>query len=182
MSGVTTSFIANNERVTPMSLWMHWWNAIWRLRPAFSRLQTFLWFATAVAGFAARTDMLGVTSIVRALNLDARCYNALRDSFHSPAVKLDRLTALWTQLALRLFPQILRVNGRCVLVGDGIKVAKCGRKVPGVKLLHQQSESIAKIDQRQRPRRRGHEKMLRHGSRPGKGSWLLTVCQRRRRC
>jgi hypothetical protein len=27
---------------------------------------------------------------------------------------------------------------------------------------------IAKIDQRQRPRRRGHEKMLRHGSRPGK--------------
>ena len=33
----------------PMSLWMHWWNAIWRLRPAFSRLQTFLWFATAVA-------------------------------------------------------------------------------------------------------------------------------------
>ena len=35
--------------LTPMSLWMHWWNAIWRLRPAFSRLQTFLWFATAVA-------------------------------------------------------------------------------------------------------------------------------------
>jgi hypothetical protein len=22
---------------------MHWWNAIWRLRPAFSRLQTFLY-------------------------------------------------------------------------------------------------------------------------------------------
>jgi len=54
-----------------MSLWINWWNAIWRLRPAFSRLQTFLWFATAVAGFTVRTDMLGVTSIVRALNLDA---------------------------------------------------------------------------------------------------------------
>jgi hypothetical protein len=26
-----------------MSLWLHWWNAIWRLRPAFSRLQTFLY-------------------------------------------------------------------------------------------------------------------------------------------
>src|SRR3954469_23416570 len=50
-----------------MSLWMHWWNAIWRLRPAFSRLQTFLWFATAVAGFTVRTELLGVTSIVRAL-------------------------------------------------------------------------------------------------------------------
>ena len=127
-----------------MSLWMHWWNAIWRLRPAFSRLQTFLWFATAVAGFTVRTDMLGVTSIVRALNLDARCYNTLIDCFHSSAVKLDRLTALWTQVVLRLFPQPLRVNGRCVLVGDGIKVPKCGRKMPAVKLPHQQSESNTK--------------------------------------
>ncbi len=33
-----------------MSLWIPWWNAIWRLRPAFSRLRAFLWFATAVAG------------------------------------------------------------------------------------------------------------------------------------
>ena len=58
-----------------------------------------------------RTDMLGVvTSIVRALNLDARCYNTLIDHFHSSAVKLDRLTALWTQVVLRLFPQPLRVQ------------------------------------------------------------------------
>ena len=32
--------------------------------PGVLRLETFLWFATAVAGFAVRTDMLGVTSIV----------------------------------------------------------------------------------------------------------------------
>ena len=38
----------------------------------------------------------------------------------------------------------LRVNGRCVLVGDGIKVPKCGRKMPAVKLLHQPSESNTK--------------------------------------
>lgn len=48
-----------------MSLWINWWNVIWRLRPAFSRLQAFPWFATAVAGFTVRTDLLGVTSIVR---------------------------------------------------------------------------------------------------------------------
>src|SRR4029077_13363259 len=64
--------------------------------------------------------------------------------FPNSAVKLDRLTALWTQLVLRLFPQKLRVNGRGVLVGDGIKVPKCGRKMPAVKLLHQQSESNTK--------------------------------------
>ena len=55
--------------------------------------------------------MLGVTSIVRALNLNARYYNALVDHFHSAAVKLDQLTALWAQVVLRLFPQPLRING-----------------------------------------------------------------------
>ena len=137
-----------------MSLWLHWWNAIWRLRPAFSRLQTFLWFATAMAGFTVRTDMLGVTSIVRALNLNARYYNALVDHFHSAAVKLDQLTALWTQVVLRLFPQPLRINGRLVLVGDGIKIPKCGRKMPAVKRLHQQSESNTKPEYISAPQRR----------------------------
>lgn len=127
-----------------MSLWIPWWNAIWRLRPAFSRLRSFLWFATAVAGFTVRTELLGVTSLVRALKLEARFYNKLLDHFHSSAVQLDRLAALWTHTVLRLFPQPLRVNGRCVVVGDGIKVPKCGRKMPGVKLLHQQSESNTK--------------------------------------
>jgi hypothetical protein len=127
-----------------MSLWIAWKNAIWLLRPAFSRLRSFLWFATAVAGLAVRTELLGVTSIVRALKHKPRYYNPLLESFHSSAVKLDRLSGLWTQAVLRLFPQPLRVNGRRVLVGDGIKIPKCGRKMPGVKLLHQQSDSNTK--------------------------------------
>ena len=45
---------------------------------------------------------------------------------------------------LRLFPDPLRVNGRLVLVGDGIKVPKRGKKMPAVKLLHQQSDSNTK--------------------------------------
>jgi hypothetical protein len=127
-----------------MTLWMAWWDAIWLLRPAFSRLRSFMWFATAVAGLTVRTELLGVTSIVRALKLRPTLYNKLRDSLHTNAVQLDRLSALWTQAVLRLFPDPLRVNGRRVLVGDGIKVAKSGRKMPGVKLLHQQSDSNTK--------------------------------------
>lgn len=124
-----------------MSLWMAWWDAICLLRPAFSRQRSFIWFATAVAGLTVRTERLGVTSIVRALKLRPALYNKLRDSFHSNAVQLDRLSALWTQAVLRLFPDPLRVNGRRVLVGDGIKVAKSGRKMPGVKRLRQQSDT-----------------------------------------
>jgi hypothetical protein len=96
----------------PLSLWGSWWNAIQSLRPAFSRLRAFMWFATIVAGMTVRTELLGVTSIVRALNLRPNLYNPLRKHFHSSAVKLDRLSALWVQAVLRLFPSPVSVNGR----------------------------------------------------------------------
>jgi hypothetical protein len=128
----------------PPSLWGFWWDAIRSLRPAFSRLSSFLWFATIVAGLTVRTELAGVTSIVRALNLRPQFYNKLLDNFHSSALKLDRLSALWVQAVLHLFPLPLRVNGRLVLVGDGIKIGKRGKKMPAVKLLHQQSESNTK--------------------------------------
>src|SRR5277367_7089522 len=129
------------DRGLPLSLWGIWWNAILLLRPAFSRLRTFMWFATAVAGLTVRLELLGVTSIVRALNLRPRLYTKLLDHFHSSGINLDRLSALWTQAVLQMFPHLVRVNGRLVLVGDGIKTPKRGRKMPAVKLLHQQSDS-----------------------------------------
>ncbi len=127
-----------------MALWISWWNAISLLRPAFNRLRTFMWFATCVAGITVRTDSLGVTSIVRALKLHARFYHKLLDTFHSKAVKIDELCALWVRVVLQLFCDPLRINGRLVLVGDGIKVAKRGKKMPAVKLLHQESDSNTK--------------------------------------
>ena len=132
------------DREQPLSLWAIWWNAIQLLRPGFSRLRTFMWFVIAVAGLTVRVDLLGVTSIVRALNLRPRLYTKLLDHFHSSGIKLDRLSALWAQAVLRLFPSLVWVNGRLVLVGDGIKAPKRGKKMPGVKLLHQQSESNTK--------------------------------------
>jgi len=95
------------DREPPLSLWGIWWNAILLLRPAFSRLRTFMWFVTAVAGLTVRVDLLGVTSIVRALNLRPRLYTKLLDHFHSSGVKLDRLSALWAQAVLQLFPALL---------------------------------------------------------------------------
>jgi len=132
------------DREQPLSLWAIWWNAIQLLRPGFSRLRTFMWFVIAVAGLTVRVDLLGVTSIVRALNLRPRLYPKLLDHFHSSGIKLDRLSALWAQAALKLFPHLVRFNGRLVLVGDGIKAPKRGKKMPAVKLLHQQSESNTK--------------------------------------
>jgi len=125
-------------------LWNRWWTLVCELRPACSRARTFLWMAVWLAGMATRKDLLGVTSIVRALGLKPTYYDRLLDFFHSPALDLGRLTSVWCALVFRNSPRILRVNGRAVLVGDGIKVAKSGRKMPGVKKLHQESDSNTK--------------------------------------
>jgi len=103
-----------------------------------------MWFATVVAGLMVRPELRGVTSIIRALNLRPKLYDPLRKHFHSSAIKLDQLAALWTQAVLRLFLSPVRVNGRLVVVGDGIKVPKRGKKMPAVKLLHQQSNCSTK--------------------------------------
>ena len=125
-------------------LWNHWWNLVCELRSACARTRTFLWMALCLAGIATRKDLQGVTSIVRALGLAPACYDRLLDLVHSPALDLNKLTRAWRGLVFRAHPGILRVNGRPVLVGDGIKVAKAGRKMPGGKKLHQQSESNTK--------------------------------------
>jgi hypothetical protein len=126
------------------TLWNACWCAILPLRAALSYQATFMWFATIVVGMMVRSELRGVTSIVRALNLRPDRYNPLRRCFHSTAIKLDQLTALWVQAVLRLFTNPVRVNGRLVLVGDGVKAAKRGRKMPAVKLLHQQSNCSTK--------------------------------------
>jgi len=128
-----------------LSLWLEWWGHVRQLAAAFSRRRTFLWFALCVAGITVRKDLAGVTSIVRALGLRDGYYDRLLDCFHSTAINLDRLTVLWTQLVRRCCaPFLLVVNGRLVLLGDGLKAPKAGKKMPAVKKLHQESDSNTK--------------------------------------
>jgi hypothetical protein len=127
-----------------MKLWYEWWRWCAPLRGACARRTTFLWMAVALVGFSVRQDLWGVTSFVRALGLQAVCYDRILDFFHSPALNLEALTRLWAALVMNLHPGLVRCNGRPVLVADGIKIGKAGKKMPGVKRLHQQSESNTK--------------------------------------
>jgi hypothetical protein len=124
-------------------LWRNWWELVCQLKGACARTRTFSWMVVCLMGMTLRTDLMGVSSIVRALGLVPTCYDRILDFFHSPALCLDKLTRLWRRL---VFQQsgVLRVGGRPVLVGDGIKVAKSGKKMPAVKKIHQQSESNTK--------------------------------------
>jgi len=127
-----------------MALWIRWWEVVRQFRPVFSRTRTFLWFAAVVAGMTIRGDLMGVTSFVRSLGLQESCYDRILDFFHSKGLDLGKLTIAWTALLLRIHPDLVRANGRLVLLGDGMKVPKSGKKMPAVKLLHQESESNTK--------------------------------------
>ena len=127
-----------------MRIWTEWWSWVEPLRAVCSRSRSFLWLLAAIAGISIRSDLLGVTSIVRALGLGGHCYDRLLDFFHSKAVDPDALCRCWVKTVFARMPGIHRVNGRPVLLGDGIKIPKRGRKMPAVKLLHQVSESNTK--------------------------------------
>jgi hypothetical protein len=47
-----------------VELWSQWWLVVWQLRPACSRLHSFLWFAACVAGMTVRADLLVVVAHV----------------------------------------------------------------------------------------------------------------------
>ena len=126
-------------------LWLAWLRAVQSLRPACTRTTTFLWLVVVLAALCLRPDLAGVTSLVRALGLSDASYYCLLHFFHSPALNLDRLTQLWRQTAQGLFRRhLVRVKGRPVVLVDGLKRPKEGRKMPAVKSLHQESRCNAK--------------------------------------
>ena len=126
-------------------LWLAWWRAVQRLRPACHRTTTFLWLAVVLAAFCLRPDLAGVTSLVRSLGLANGTYYCLLHFFHSPALPVEALTAAWLNTVRQLLARRwVRVNGRPVVLVDGLKRPKEGRKMPGVKSLHQESDCNAK--------------------------------------
>ena len=126
-----------------MKLWTQWLQAVRLLRPACHRTRTYLWMVLVLMGLCCRADNAGVTSFVRVLNLRAEAYHRFLHLFHSNGLDLDVLTACWVRLCLVLF-RPFRVGQHLVCLADGIKAPKEGKRMPAVKLLHQQSASNTK--------------------------------------
>ena len=84
-------------------IWVSWIAVVCQLRSAFSRSKTYNWFVLILAGLTVRTDLMGVSSLVRALHLKGSTYQSLLDFFHSDAIDLRKLTRLWTNVCLRIF-------------------------------------------------------------------------------
>lgn len=130
-----------------MNLWNAWFNCVKELQPACKRNRTFFWMLVFLMAVSIRcNDLAGVTSIVRILGLTPLCYDRLLDFLHSPALQLEQLYKLWIRWVLQHFVNKLMVNGYIVLITDGIKIAKEGKKMPGVKFVHQNSNSNSKAE------------------------------------
>ena len=112
-------------------------------RRHFSREGCFKWFVVAVFALMLRGDKLGVTSVIRDLDLSYKCYENLLHFFRSRAFCLQSLREQW-YITVRNSTMLHRVNGRTVLVGDGVKQSKEALKMPGVKKMVQESETCSK--------------------------------------
>jgi hypothetical protein len=90
-----------------------------------------------------RTDLLGVTSLARSLGGKSKVYDCLLGFFASNAINLNTVARIWGGF-LSSHKLALKVNGRILLVVDGIKAPKSGWRMPVVKRLHQQASSNTK--------------------------------------
>ena len=113
------------------------------LRGVFHRRRAFDWFVLVTWALMLRLDMAGVTSIVRCWGLAPKEYYNLLHFFHSEAFCVKDLCSAWmNQVMTHLDP--VRINGSALVLADSIKVGKAGQRMPGVKLLHQESEDNSK--------------------------------------
>ncbi|MBA7647744.1 IS4 family transposase ISCku4 [subsurface metagenome] len=128
-----------------MELWRAWFGCVRKLKPSCTNCRTFLWLIAVLAAFSIRSEIVGVTSFIRCLGLEENCYYLLLHFFHSNAVVLSELSRLWVGLCFRIFaPFMCLLDNRILILVDGLKIPKEGRKMPAVKLLHQESQSNSK--------------------------------------
>ena len=109
----------------------------------FSRKASFRWFVTIIIGFMLRSDKLGLTSVIRDLALSPHCYLSMIHFFRASSWSLDSIRLRWFSVVRDDFP-LYKEGSFHVLVGDGVKQSKEGRRMPGVKKLFQESENSAK--------------------------------------
>ena len=118
-------------------------NVLCYFESCFSRKAAFNWFVTITIGLMLRSDKLGVTSVIRDLALNPGCYDSMLHFFRASSWSLEEIRKRWFS-AVKLYAPLYKEGNYHVLVGDGVKQPKEGRRMPGVKKLFQESENSAK--------------------------------------
>lgn len=109
-------------------------NVLCCFESCFSRKAAFRWFVMITIGLMLRSDKLGVTSVIRDLALRPDCYDSMLHFFRASSWSLDEIRKCWFS-AVKEYAPLYTESGFYVLVGDGVKHSKEGRRMPGVKKL-----------------------------------------------
>jgi hypothetical protein len=112
-------------------------------REAFTRTKSHECFIIIIIGIIIKNDGIGITSIIRELSIDPRYYENLIHFFRSYSWTLEKISKSWAK-TIKNNSKLLRIREFNVLIGDGIKVCKEGKKMPGVKKHHQDSENSSR--------------------------------------
>lgn len=112
-------------------------------KSCFSRQSAFQWFVVIIVGLMIRSDKLGTTSIIRDLALNSRLYETMNHFFRASSWNLNSIKLKWFDVVNSAAP-LYKEEGYTILIGDGVKQAKEGRHMPGVKKLFQESENSSK--------------------------------------
>jgi hypothetical protein len=121
-----------------------WLNkTVMQFKPYFSRQTSFSWFVIILVGIMIRSDHLGVSSIVRELSLIPSAYNSMIHFFRAKSWYIVQLRRAWLNI-VKNCGFLIKEEDRYIIIGDGVKQAKEGRKMPGVSKLHQESDNSSK--------------------------------------
>jgi hypothetical protein len=122
------------ELVREVDMWLC------ELRAVFRRQAAFGWFVLSIWAFLLHFDGSGLSSLIRYFGLASSEYYNLLHFFHSSAFHVQELCVQWAKV-LGLKAPVLLLEGQPVYVADGLVAGKAGKKMPGVKMLHQASEN-----------------------------------------
>ncbi len=98
---------------------------------------------TIIVGFMVRSDMLGITSVIRSLALKSALYNSMNHFLRADSWEWEDIFTVWARTISGCAP-LKRIAGRAVLVSDGVKRASDRRYMPCTKKMVQESESASK--------------------------------------
>ena len=98
---------------------------------------------TILAGLMVRSDMLGITSVIRDPARDPALYSSMGHFFRADSWEREGIFIAWIQAISSRAP-LKWIAGRAVLAGDGVKRASDGRYMPCTKKMVQESESASK--------------------------------------
>jgi hypothetical protein len=112
-------------------------------KSCFSRQSAFQWFVVIIVGLMIRSDKLGTTSVIRDLALNPKLYETMNHFFRASSWSLESIKLKWFEVVNSAAP-LYKEEGYTILIGDGVKQAKEGRHMPGVKKLFQESENSSK--------------------------------------